>query len=212
MSVALVLGVLGFFSGVHSDTPVNLNVYYESMCPDSALFFREQLVNVQSKIPSYLNIELFPYGNAHYSGQHDEYTFTCQHGPNECYGNMVQTCYIELVNNTDSRIKFINCAFKERDQSKSLGKCIPDVDLRRQVKKCVTGPLGRNLEYEVAKKTESLNPRHSFIPWITVNGKGDASLNDKANENLMSVVCDEISDPKPDACLKNKWKIYRNFF
>ncbi|GFY56952.1 gamma-interferon-inducible lysosomal thiol reductase [Trichonephila inaurata madagascariensis] len=209
--LALILGLVST-QGVKAENTVQLNVFYESMCPDSDSFFHEQLWPTYQKMSSYLNVELVPYGNAHYRGQHDEYTFTCQHGPEECYGNMVQTCYIELVNNTESQIKFINCAFESHYQRKVMEKCISDFDLRRQVKKCVTSPMGVNLEYQMAKKTDALNPQHSFIPWVTVNGKGDNSLNNKALENLMSVICDELSEePKPEPCIKNKWNIFKRF-
>ena len=159
----------------------------------------------------YMNIELIPYGNAHYKGRRDRYTFTCQHGQDECYGNMVQTCYINLVNNTESRIKFVNCAFNFPNQKKIIEKCIDSVDLRRQVKKCVTGTLGPNLEYEMAKKTDALNPPHSFIPWITIDGKGSRDLVDKACNDLMSVVCDALTGDKPKVCNKKKLNLFKRF-
>ncbi|GIY59768.1 gamma-interferon-inducible lysosomal thiol reductase [Caerostris extrusa] len=196
---------------LQGESTVQLDVYYESKCPDSDSFFHSQLKPTYEKLSSYLKVNLVPYGNAHHRGQHDEYTFTCQHGPDECYGNMVQTCYIELVNNTESQIKFINCAFDNHYQSKSLEKCIGDLDLRRQVKKCVTSPMGKNLEYQMAKKTESLNPAQSFIPWVTINGQGSNDINNKAIADLMTVICNEIADEKPEACIKNKFNLWRRF-
>ncbi|KFM69804.1 hypothetical protein X975_08276, partial [Stegodyphus mimosarum] len=63
-----------------------------------------------------------------------------------------------------SRIKFINCAFNSPSQEKSLDLCIQDSTLKYNVKKCAEGSLGNNLEYQMAKKTEALNPPHTFIP------------------------------------------------
>ncbi|XP_055931392.1 gamma-interferon-inducible lysosomal thiol reductase-like [Argiope bruennichi] len=208
-----VVGLLGliFAETIQAEEQVQLSVYYEALCPDSNDFFHLHLAPTYEKLSSYLSIDLIPYGNAYYRGQHDNYSFNCQHGPEECYGNMVQTCYIELVNNTESQIKFVNCAFDVRYQRKVMERCIEDLDLRRQVKKCVTSPMGMNLEYQMAKKTDALNPPHTFIPWITVSGKGSNEINNRATENLMSVVCDELNEPKPEACRRNKWNIWKTF-
>lgn len=195
--------------------PVDVSVYYESMCPDSELFVQQQLLPTYTELKDYINVELIPYGNAHYSGERHNYQFTCQHGPEECYGNMVQTCFIYLVNNTESQIKFVNCAFNSPTQKKSLDRCIDSKDLRRQVKKCVTGKLGNDLQYEMAKKTDSLQPPHTFIPWITINGNGSRELTDKACDDLTSLICNELTEEKPAVCNKKKrglFKRFRNYY
>lgn len=207
--VVLVASLLG--NDATASNIVDIGVYYESLCPDSQQFVQEQLLHTYLEMPEYVNVELIPYGNAHYAGVRDRYTFTCQHGPDECYGNMVQTCYINLVNNTESRIKFVNCAFNYPTQKKIIEKCTEDLDLRRQLKKCVTGNLGPNLEYEMAKKTDALEPPHSFIPWITINGKGNRDLTDKACNDLIAVVCDALSDDKPDVCSRKKLNLIKRF-
>ena len=45
-----------------------------------------------------VNITIYPYGNANERLVGEEYDFTCQHGVDECDGNMVETCFINLVN------------------------------------------------------------------------------------------------------------------
>lgn len=37
-----------------------------------------------------MNITLVPYGNAKESQQGSTYTWTCQHGTNECFGNLLE--------------------------------------------------------------------------------------------------------------------------
>ena len=46
--------------------PVNVDVYFESLCPDSEKFIKEQLFPTYKKFASQdiLNITLVPYGNA----------------------------------------------------------------------------------------------------------------------------------------------------
>lgn len=36
---------------------------------------------------------------------------------------------------------------------------------------CATGPEGNQLMYEIAVATESLNPIHTYVPWIVVNDR-----------------------------------------
>lgn len=43
---------------------VLVEVYYESMCPDSKYFIRQQLVPVMDKIPEIVDFRLIPYGKA----------------------------------------------------------------------------------------------------------------------------------------------------
>jgi interferon gamma-inducible protein 30 len=206
--IVVAASLLGFAA---ASSVVDVAVYYESMCPDSQQFVQEQLLPTYSQLQDYMNVELIPYGNAHTQGQPDHYTFTCQHGPEECYGNMVQTCYINLVNNTESRIKFVNCAFNFPNQRKIINSCIESKELRRLVKKCTTSSLGLNLENQMAKKTDALDPPHTFIPWITINGKGGRDLTDKACDDFMSVLCDAITGDKPEVCNKKKLNLFKRF-
>lgn len=44
--------------------PVLVEVYYESMCPDSKYFIRQQLVPAVAKVSQIMNFVLKPYGKA----------------------------------------------------------------------------------------------------------------------------------------------------
>lgn len=46
------------------DDPVLVEVYYESMCPDSKGFFKHELVPTMEKIPEIIQFRLIPYGKA----------------------------------------------------------------------------------------------------------------------------------------------------
>ena len=53
---------------------------------------------------------------------------------------------------------------------------------------CADGSLGARLEREAGDATNSLHPKHTFVPWIVVNGTplgGDF-------ENLDRVICSHI--------------------
>ena len=38
------------------------------------------------------------------------------------------------------------------------------------VKSCTSSSLGNKLEHEMAVKTDQLDPPHTYVPWITLNG------------------------------------------
>ena len=46
-----------------------------------------------------VNVTIYPYGNAKEAEEivRKEWKFTCQHGSEECDANMVETCFINLV-------------------------------------------------------------------------------------------------------------------
>lgn len=44
--------------------PILVEVYYESMCPDSKYFINHKLVPVMTKLSQYLMLRLIPYGKA----------------------------------------------------------------------------------------------------------------------------------------------------
>jgi hypothetical protein len=73
---------------------VKVEVYTESLCPDCAdyiinylnPFFNNGLIDI-------VELRIIPYGNARI---HLDGSLTCQHGEDECYLNIIQTCAIRL--------------------------------------------------------------------------------------------------------------------
>lgn len=38
------------------------------------------------------------------------------------------------------------------------------------VKMCMNGTVGNELQHQMAKKTDQLDPPHNWVPWVTLNG------------------------------------------
>ena len=57
-----------------------------------------------------MEIYLYPYGNANYTvnGKTRNVTFSCQHGVEECGGNILQSCDIMF---SKDNIEFVQCMF-----------------------------------------------------------------------------------------------------
>lgn len=85
----------------------------------------------------------------------------------------------------------------------AVGKCarssLPEMDVSR-VTECATGDLGQQLQVEFAAKTDALQPMHTEVPWVTVNGI--ALQHDVAN--LEQYVCAAYRGKRPAACFRQK--------
>jgi interferon gamma-inducible protein 30 len=86
-------------TGAASDR-VNLSIYYETLCPDCRQFITTQVWNAYQSILDIVNITFVPYGNARelYRPETKLYQFYCQHGAEECYGNVIHVI-LEKRNN-----------------------------------------------------------------------------------------------------------------
>uniref|UniRef100_A0A1W7RAG1 Gamma-interferon-inducible lysosomal thiol reductase n=1 Tax=Hadrurus spadix TaxID=141984 RepID=A0A1W7RAG1_9SCOR len=186
-----------------SAPPVKLAIYYECLCPDSKRFIRNQLWRTYQAIPDLMKIELVPYGKAHETQlSNGTYAFSCQHGPNECYGNLVQTCAINLLNDTSKSLPFVNCMESYSDSHNRGETCAKRQDLNyNEILQCIGSKQGNIWQHEMAQKTENLNPRLHFVPWITVNGKYTQTYQRKALSDLLELVCNVYEGLKPEACL-----------
>ncbi|XP_071039484.1 gamma-interferon-inducible lysosomal thiol reductase-like isoform X2 [Parasteatoda tepidariorum] len=182
--------------GEKSPVRVNVTIAYESLCPDSKRFFHKQFVPTFNRLSNYMNVKFLPFGNELISRLPSKVKFECQHGPNECYRNKIQACFIAYDGNTTNQVKFINCAFDVKKAKKHVENCFDDENFHSKIKHCADGIMGD----ELLLKTGLETPAHSFIPWIVINGKSGKNFNKRAFEHFMNVICDELRADKPDEC------------
>merc|ERR1712110_693884 len=87
-----------------------LGVVYESLCPYSRQFIREQVHPAYTTLSEFFDVEFIAYGGASTHGNaEDGYTFECQHGPRECAGNIVQGCTVHHVSDMMMQVELLNC-------------------------------------------------------------------------------------------------------
>ena len=82
---------------VENVQPVVVALYYETLCPECQHFITHQMWPTFQALgkSGIMKLVLYPYGNAHYTANaNGSYTFTCQHGPKECQGNIYEACII----------------------------------------------------------------------------------------------------------------------
>lgn len=192
---------------------VGIALYYESMCGGCRQFIRDQFYPTYQKVGAIMDVTLVPYGNAQETRYGSQWKFNCQHGPEECVGNLIETCAISILKNTSVYFPFIHClelsiGYSPLPEAKqcasSLGIDFDPID------KCQSGPEGNALEHAMAQKTDALYPRHQYVPWITLNGKHTDEIQNEATFNLLKLVCDTYLGPKPQACQQIGMKCYKN--
>ncbi|XP_022049134.2 gamma-interferon-inducible lysosomal thiol reductase [Acanthochromis polyacanthus] len=189
---------------------VEVALYYESLCPGCRLFLTEMLFPTWVLLKDIMTVTLVPYGNAQEKLHDQKYIFECQHGEEECFGNMIETC---LLNMTEMAFPIIACMESSSDVIKSAQGCIQvfSPQLRwDSVLTCVKGDVGNKLMHQNALKTDALNPPHDYVPWVTINGEHSEDLQQKAMTSLFSLVCSMYKGPKIAACGGSQ-KNYKNY-
>ena len=172
-----------------------IQVYIESLCPDCVDFitksFKTFYENVQK--PNLADIEFIPYGNAKevYNEQTGKYEFECQHGENECYGNLIETCAIQVMGRVQSYSTILcietNIASYEKDFDKTLEFCLSDDKTNlEEIKECVKSDIGNYYQHQMAQKTDT---NHKWVPWIVVNGVHDEKVENDIIASLIDYLC-----------------------
>ncbi|XP_041805593.1 gamma-interferon-inducible lysosomal thiol reductase [Chelmon rostratus] len=180
--------------------PVEVALYYESLCPGCRYFLTGMLFPTWVLLNDIMSVTLVPFGNAQEKHDGQKYIFECQHGQQECLGNMIETC---LLNMTDMAFVIINCMESSTDVIKAAKSC---VELYRPelawdtIMSCVNGDLGNQLMHQNALKTNALSPQHEYVPWVTINGEHTKDLEDKAMSSLFNLVCSLYKGAKIPAC------------
>ncbi|KAK6167336.1 hypothetical protein SNE40_021392 [Patella caerulea] len=203
----LCLGVLFASTGCNGDlaAPVKIDVYYETLCPDSKHFLLTQLKPTYHKLKDILEITLIPYGKATEKKEaNGSYTFTCQHGINECYGNVIQACAIKHINDFDVYSQFIFCMEEvistvgpeKAARNCSATKSLPIDDILT----CATGNEGMRLQHDSAIQQGSLNPKINWVPWVVINNIHTDRIKEESAKNLLGLVCETYQGTQPAAC------------
>ncbi|NXT26219.1 GILT reductase, partial [Syrrhaptes paradoxus] len=199
--------------------PVELSLFYESLCPACRWFLVQELFTAWLLLPAeVLSITLVPYGNAEVGtgpsrcrgrspqcrrpcsdrlvpqerNVSGKWQFQCQHGPEECLGNMIETCLMHEAKNFSTYFPVIFCLESGSSVTKNLEACLqvyaPQLDGGR-IAACVQGDTGAALMHRNAQLTAALDPPHEYVPWIVINGKHTDELQEQAQASLLGLIC-----------------------
>jgi len=177
---------------------ITLDVYIEALCPDCHAFVIQQLGPQYELISSFADVRIIPFGNAEFEANAEGgYTFKCQHGPEECEGNMLLSCVNRYSNSTSQAMDFTVCLMR---YPKLPSKCANSAGLDYKVlNACLNGPEGEELLHQNGVETLSLVPEHLGVPWIVFNKVWDAQYQDSAEEDLKATAC-KLAPEQTAAC------------
>ena len=151
-----------------------------------------------------MEFDYIPFGNAkEITNDNGTYSFVCQHGTEECSGNMFEACAIEHNNATfiAGHIpiwwSFVSCLESQRNPGSAgaakrcakMGSVEWDV-----IKKCAGTDTtqgsttdGNLIMHALAQETLDLDPPHQWTPWIVLNGV--PLTQDELDLQLKDLVC-----------------------
>ncbi|XP_053648978.2 gamma-interferon-inducible lysosomal thiol reductase isoform X1 [Cherax quadricarinatus] len=179
---------------------LHVEVYYEALCPDSRYFIMKQLTPAYENLHEIMKVALIPYGKARTIEKDGKLSFECQHGPLECKANMVHACVTNVVKDEGKQLAIIHCMIDKNDVPMKVGqKCVEKHGENwDDVKSCVVSEKGSSIMKHMGDMTNSLEPRVSFIPTITV----DRSQHDQKHilQDLHKVLCKRYKGPKLPSC------------
>lgn len=208
---------------------VQVDIHYEAMCPYCREFFTTAIAPIlkDKEMQKRLDIRLHPYGNAQtvdartvskgYHFWHAEYDqegynsiFVCQHGPVECFGNLVSVCAMDTLKTPEVYLPFILCIEARDTESVEMSSydCAQEQGIQiDKVRECVKGPQGNMLLEAKGKLIRGLEAPAGpaqYVPWIIVDGKHSQKSEMDAEPgydgHFMEEVCSLLAEPRPDAC------------
>ena len=156
-------------------------------------FINGQLWNAFQTIPSIMNVTLVPYGNANetYRNETGMYQWACQHRVNECWGNLFETCLIHYYPDFADHFPVVHCMeLNTTDIHAIASSCSASFNVTGDVvSKCMMTKMGNQLQHQMAVQTRSLNPPHTYVPWVTVNGVHTEDIQQAAQDDLVALIC-----------------------
>jgi len=157
----------------------------------------------------------FPYGNANEKQSGGQWIFTCQHGNDECIGNMYEACAMEHYGN-DTQVgvptwwNFFYCMENSgkagvasvAQNCATTGSTPLDwnvIETCAGSNPAVGSPDDGNPEmHRIAVDTNNLVPPHEWTPWVVLNGKPLSSA--QLDLSLNTLVCNAYTGTLPACC------------
>ncbi|XP_065159352.1 GILT-like protein 1 [Atheta coriaria] len=204
--LSFVLSVL-FVIQINDAHKLNIELLYESLCPDSVRFVKNQLAPTFDEIADYVNITFVPFGKA-FSNQNGD--FDCQHGPIECKGNRIQSCVLNQIPDQVKQVQYVHCFMQTyvTNPMEQGEKCATQAGaIWEVVKQCVESKAGMLLQLQAEQTTSHYKPQ--FIPTIVYDKKFDQNAQDSSIAGFRDYVCKRLQKDKQDVCAPMRLKPIR---
>lgn len=166
--------ILAILATCHAKEKIPIDIFIEFSCPYSKDFITTQLAKAYNQIKDDFDLNFYPLGkSSSYEGANGEVAFHCQHGPDECEGNKLQVCGLNLIGNENEakQVDFLVCTMTNE---KTFEGCCEDLALSyHDIKACSNSEEGTKLLLDVEKATVPVLARYNHVPQIIFNSKFD---------------------------------------
>ncbi|XP_026467919.1 GILT-like protein 1 [Ctenocephalides felis] len=197
--LAVLCSILGssIISASELDGKLDVTIFYETLCPDSVRFISNQLYPNFEALAPFTNFKFVPFGKA--ANINDGESFECQHGPEECRGNMLQSCVLHLLGkNPMMHMRFVGCQMHpSADHSGKTCTRMVGIDWNL-VDRCMKSDVGRLLQLRAERETNAIWPQ--FIPTIVFNGVFNQDLQDRSQIDFRGAACHFLRSSYPALC------------
>ena len=189
---------------VAAQEKANIRFYGESLCPfcqATVPLFAEAVAT--PGISEILDFQYVAYGNAQWNGGNVQ----CQHGPNECFGNIAENCATNVTAyNPVKYLPFVQCVENGQQITQALvDTCLAKSNIEAaKVNSCIKGPLGKVLEEQAYKATP---PAHTYVPWVV--GPDGKTFDVNTKQDIIDAACNFWKGTKPSFCSKQKASLKR---
>ncbi|XP_033215107.1 gamma-interferon-inducible lysosomal thiol reductase-like isoform X2 [Belonocnema kinseyi] len=204
-----------------SKTIINVELYYEALCPYSKEFVKMQIIPTYRDLKDHISISFIPYGLAtHRRAIDGSWKFDSQHGQRESDGNMAQACGIHEIETSvepekqqQQLVDFVGCVMSDDDPPSAANDCAQKIGLteesKNRIKECQKTPIGCDLLASYGDKTRALKPKLLHVPTVVINGVYSKENNHASLICFHKFICDIIPVEDTPAICKLSWSTYR---
>ena len=188
------LTLLGVTYTAYTAEKVNLGLYSESLWPFCVDYFKDELNTAWqcSNWTNMVNISIYPYGNAEENQlSNGTWNITCQHGIHECQGNLVETCFINLVSFDQNKFMDFLINYEiELDKNKRNPFGVAQQLLESgnyavtwdELNSCINSMQGNEWEHQMGLWSKEVHVLLHGTPMITINGVYSESVQNECQE------------------------------
>ncbi|XP_063616159.1 GILT-like protein 1 [Cydia splendana] len=185
-------------SKVEKTEKVDLRVYYCCYCGGCVDFHIKELVPTYKKIGSYIDLKNYPYGLTSRWKHHGKIYFDCAHGPEECYGDKLHACAIDILKNVSQSEFYNSCMMNatwggKGSTDKDAINCgkLRKIDSKPIIECANSERSDALMEYYGIETDKVTDPKNKSMPLILLNGK-------EVTDNLMKTICQTLAKPPPE--------------
>lgn len=176
--------------------PVKIEIFYETMCPACKYLLTQQLGAMyaeNSTIPSWVELHLYPFGNGAVESAQAPYSFKCQHGEEECWGNKLHSCMVRHLGDAKLYVPLTICiAYNDQiPMVSAFQACAQRYSINVDaVANCTLSTQADVDMFALSQRTMSLEPPLEHTPWILING---VHIPEAEGGYLIDVTCSLLS-------------------